>query len=405
MTDRAAGKLRAELEDIALAGEGFHAILRRVAVATGGTVRLVAVHGGLLATSDDAVAPPAASVPASGVPASASTDRGLDGASMRIALAAEGPSTVTCTDGLRARAVAVRAGTRRIGLLLAEEPVDDELLGAAVVPVAIEAVRRDAEAAAVAESASRLVDELRFGPLRDAEELGRAAERFGLVLDRPHAAAVFAYDGPHQRTWETAVRWIETPVREEHGRGWTVLSGAIHAELTRIRERLQGIVGDGTVLAATGPTVTDVASTARSFREAEVVLALLRRRDDVVELPYDALGLPALLLAVPPDRLEAYVHERLGPLLGRADLLATLDAWYATGGSRAAVAEKLGVHRNSVGYRIARVRELTGADPLDAWHARQFQAALDARAVLEALRSVDGPRASGAIDASPRSGR
>lgn len=380
-------ELRAELEDIALAGEGFVAILRRLASATGRTARLVAVHGGLLATSEAEIAPLAASLPASGVPASASTDAGLDAASAHIALAADGATHVVCTDGLAGLAFAVRAGTRRIGLLVVEEPIDEEILEIAAVPVAIEAVRRDAQTAATAESASRLVDELRYGSLRETDQLVRAAAQFGLPLHRPHAAAVFSYDGPNRRAWSTAVKWIEMPVREEGDSGWTVLTGDIPGELSRIRERLQGIVGEGTVLAASGPTVSDVASTPQSFREAEVVLAMLRRRD-AVELPYQATGLCALLLSVAPDRLAAYVDERLRPLLDRPELLETLEAWYAANGSRAAVAERLGIHRNSVGYRIARMRELLGVDPLDPWHARQLQAALDAREVLQALRDL-----------------
>jgi hypothetical protein len=392
MTDRATDPagLRRELEAIALAGEGFHPILERVARESGTTARLVAVHGGLLATSDTGVAPPAASVPASGVPASASTDGGLDAATARIALAADGVTDVVCTDGLSARAVAVRAGARRIGLLVVGAPVDEAVLEAAATPIAIEAVRRDAEAAAIAESASRLVDELRYGSARDAEEQVRAAERFGLPLDRPHAAAVFAYDGPNDRAWSTAVRWIEMPVRQEGAYGWTILTGDVDGELRRIRERLQGIVGEGTVYAATGPVVSDVASTPRSFREAEIVLALLRRRDGEYELPYDTLGLRALLLSVPPDRLEAFVEERLGPLLDRPELLATLTAWYAANGSRAGVADRLGIHRNSVGYRITKIRELLGVDPLDPEHARSLQAALDAAEVVHAMVRREG---------------
>lgn len=377
--------MRSELEQLALDGQGYERILRRLAEVTGRMARLVAVHGGLLATSESSVSTPAASAPASGVPASASTDRGLEPADAQHVLASDTITRVTCTDGLVARSMPVRAGSRRVGILLVAEPTDDAVLQAAVVPIAIEAVRRDAEAAATAESASRLIDELRFGSLRDTAQLTRAAERFGLLLDKPHAAAVFAYDGPHRRAWSTAIRWIEMPVREERDCGWTVLTGEIERELRRIRDRLQGIVGDGVVLAATGPPVTDAASTPRSFREAEIVLALLRREPDALVLPYDALGVRSLLISVPPARLSSFVGATLGRLLDRPELLETLESWFACRGSRAGVAARLGIHRNSVGYRVARVRELLGVDPLDPWHARRLQTALDARAVLQAL--------------------
>lgn len=380
--------LHDRLEELALSGEGFEALLRHLAGASQRVARLVAVAGGLLATSEDGVAPPAASVPASGVPASESLARGVDPAVARNAFRDDAPTTVACTDGMRAVALPLHAGPRRVGLLLLEGELDDEtrrLLDAARVPFAIEAVRRDAEATARAGSAVRLVEELRFGTFRNADQLVRAARRFGLALDRPHAAAVFAYDGTQARTWHTALHWIEMPVFEEDGRGWTILAGDVTSELHRIRARIEGIVGDAPVLAATGSVVDDPVATTRSFREAEMALALLRAEPDRRALAFHELGLRALLLAVPQDRLAAFVATTLGPLLERPELVETLRAWYAANGSRAVVAERLGIHRNSVGYRIARVRDLLGVDPLEPEAARALQAALDGQELLAAL--------------------
>ncbi len=53
------------------------------------------------------------------------------------------------------------------------------------------------------------------------------------------------------------------------------------------------------------------------------------------------------------------------------------------------MAARLDIHRNSVGYRMTRIRELLGADPADQKTARGLQAALDAREVLAALTSMD----------------
>jgi sugar diacid utilization regulator len=270
-----------------------------------------------------------------------------------------------------------------VGLLLLAEPVPEVVLpylAASATAVAIEAVRRDAAAAARAETAGRFIDDLRYGA--PIGEVTRAAERFGLRLDQPHAAAVFAYDGPNRRTWSTALSWLEMPVRQEDTEGWTVLSGDIAREVTRIRTRLQGMVGDVTVLAAAGPEVADPGGTARSFREAEVVLRLLRRRPGEAELLYSSLGLTQLLLSVPPERLRGFVEQQLGPILDRPELITTLDAWLAERGSRAAVADLLHLHRNSVGYRVGQIRQLLGADPLDPTTANSLRTALTARELL-----------------------
>src|SRR5262245_59134321 len=111
-THSSASDVRRDLEQLALSGEGYDGLLRRIAEETGRVVRLIAVHGGLLATSEDGVAPPAASEPASGIPASESLARGLPPLVARSALASDGPTGVVCTDGMHAVAVALRAGPR-----------------------------------------------------------------------------------------------------------------------------------------------------------------------------------------------------------------------------------------------------------------------------------------------------
>ena len=69
------------------------------------------------------------------------------------------------------------------------------------------------------------------------------------------------------------------------------------------------------------------------------------------------------------------------------NLLETLDAWLRHQGSRSAVAEALNLHRNSVGYRMSRVRALLGIDPLNADAGLRLQSALVARTVLQAMNN------------------
>jgi hypothetical protein len=70
-----------------------------------------------------------------------------------------------------------------------------------------------------------------------------------------------------------------------------------------------------------------------------------------------------LLLVAHPGAAEELRHDVLGPVLvrGDADLYVdTLEAWFQAAGSTADAAKALHCHRNTVGYRLGRIAELTG---------------------------------------------
>ncbi|CUU54788.1 PucR C-terminal helix-turn-helix domain-containing protein [Parafrankia irregularis] len=408
--------LARELTELALSGSDWRPVVRRLAAAAGRPVRLLGVHGDVVAANPPGPAGTTGWAGPAGTAGSAGSTGAAAGVSggLTALLTRPGYTEVTCEDGWRGRGATVQAGSRYVGLLLigvgppapeteagsaGQDAADDDrdgldaLVNAARTALAIVAVRRDAEAAARAESASRLANELRFGSPRGHEEMLRSAARFGLDLAVPHAAALFFYDGRHGRAWGTGLTWIESPTARDGELGWTVLTGDIERELGRIRDRLQGMVGpDRPVLAAAGPVVTDngfdLAETTSSFSEAEAVLALLRHRGDGMTLVHSELGLAGLLLAVPRSRLEAFTRAELGPLLERPDLFVTLAAWLETNGSRAAVAERIHVHRNSVGYRMNRVRELLGLQDDEPTRMWRLHAAVVAREVLQALSAA-----------------
>ncbi|MFB9318841.1 PucR family transcriptional regulator [Cryptosporangium minutisporangium] len=365
-----------ELNRLTLGGEGWAAILRRLAAHTGHTAWLFDVHGELLASS---------AAPAGDPPSVRASD-------VAQVFGAERPVPLTMSDGRPVRAASVRADRRRFGIVLLAEPVPPAVvpyLLAATTALAIEAVRRDAAADAGTAAGADLVDELRCGSLRPPDDLTRAAARFGMRLDAPHAGAVFEYDGPHLRAWATALPRAGATALHQGRRAWAVVPGGDGHELDRLRERAQAIVGEGVVRAASGPVVTGADRTAHSFREAEVLLALLLRRGEAVVLPYASLGLAQLLVTVPPERLREFVERHLGPLLPREDLVRTLRAWLASSGSRTAVADALHLHRNSVGYRVGQIKALLGVDPLDPEAIVLLQAALTAQELLLALDEHD----------------
>ncbi|GIG61442.1 Fis family transcriptional regulator [Longispora fulva] len=76
----------------------------------------------------------------------------------------------------------------------------------------------------------------------------------------------------------------------------------------------------------------------------------------------------ALLAGRPAARSADIAHLVLGPLAdpGNAHLLEGLDAFLAAGTATGA-AEHLGVHPQTLRYRLRRVRECTGRDPRTPW--------------------------------------
>ena len=356
----------AELVEMALAGIGWPALVRRLAELSAAPVRLIGVHGGCLAAAPN---PSAA---------------GLDPGEV-TRLDRHGPSAVRCLDGWEATAMRIDAGPRSVGVLAiggTRSANSEQLLEAARLAVAIEAVRRDAQAQARAESAGRLIDEVRFGVLRDPDEVTRIAERFGLRLDRPHVAVAFHYEGANQRTWHAALNWVEYPIRLDQRTGWTILADDV-AERSRIQTRLQGMVGtDAPVVVACGSVVQGALDTPRSFNDAEFTLAVLRRSGGRNELSFDELGTLGLLISVPTERLSRFVTAKLGPILDRPELIDTLTEWYQANGSRTAVAGRLHIHRNSVGYRLAKVGELLGIELSDISSTTDLRTALTAREAL-----------------------
>ena len=76
-------------------------------------------------------------------------------------------------------------------------------------------------------------------------------------------------------------------------------------------------------------------------------------------------------------RLSAPVDQAYTPLAGSAGAtLETLSAYLGTGRSLEAAARSLYVHPNTVRYRLRKVAELTGWDPLDARESFVLQVAL-----------------------------
>jgi DNA-binding PucR family transcriptional regulator len=139
--------------------------------------------------------------------------------------------------------------------------------------------------------------------------------------------------------------------------------------------RLADVFGAGPVVV--GPTVTDLGEAHRSAADA---LSGLRAVVGWPAAPRPVRSvdlLPERALAGDPEAERQLVDRVARPLedAGGA-LLETVDAYLETGGTLEGCARLLFVHPNTVRYRLRRVAEITGRNPVDPRDALVLRVAL-----------------------------
>jgi sugar diacid utilization regulator len=142
---------------------------------------------------------------------------------------------------------------------------------------------------------------------------------------------------------------------------------AIADARTVVDRALESLGGSG-VTAAISTRCAEPADYVRAYGEARQVMTCLRSlsQDPTMRvLTADDLG-PGRLLLASSNRAEArrFSHDALGALLGddehTRDLLMTLQVFFDSGRSVRRSAVTLGVHENTIRYRLARIEEATG---------------------------------------------
>jgi PucR family transcriptional regulator, purine catabolism regulatory protein len=271
--------------------------------------------------------------------------------------------------------------------------------GAAACAVVL--AREQAAATVRREVELHVLDEVLDGALRSEATLLQQARRLGHDLVAPHVALVAHLDqvfaGP-VRAQGRDDRWNglgDVVARVGPGRGarplWRVrqnhaeivwpaaaapdvmqMARAMHAEMSNV---LLDNGGQGALRVSLGVgSVRDgIAGIRRSHQEARQALTLGRRLHGAGSLTrFDDLGVHRLIYAAEGlPELRGLYQETLGDLIdydrqNSAELIHTLDAFFAANGSPKEAAERLGVHRNTVLYRLDRIRDITGYDLDDA---------------------------------------
>jgi purine catabolism regulator len=125
-----------------------------------------------------------------------------------------------------------------------------------------------------------------------------------------------------------------------------------------------------------GRVQSGLAGIRTSYQDAKQALALGRRLHGPGRITrFEELGVYRLIFAAEGlDELDEFHNENLGSLLTYdrehgGELLRTLEAFFTACCSPKEAAAILGVHRNTILYRLERIRDITGLD-LDAADVR-----------------------------------
>lgn len=137
---------------------------------------------------------------------------------------------------------------------------------------------------------------------------------------------------------------------------------------------------------------TDLTAVRAALSEASLARVAARPGSATV-VRHDRDHVP-LLIASAPAAARRLATAVLGPVLTLSDrerdaLLGTLEAWLSQNGSPASAARRLHCHRNTVGYRLRRITELTGRDLARPADVAQLRLALDVLDVLPMSGATD----------------
>jgi sugar diacid utilization regulator len=280
-------------------------------------------------------------------------------------------------DGVAAEAP-IASGDELVGAVLllgpATGPDAAEFLHLAAVAslteVAVEEAREEVEE----NLRGSFLEDLRGRPDLEADEVVRRAARLGcdlsagavalcaeLTSDRPrHVVATIAEDAPGALA------------QHLDGRVYALLPAGtdgperVLARARGLAERLRrhGVVGVSSYY-------SDPGELGRSIQEAELVLDVVRRSGAPIEqdIGTGTYRLLFRVLASHPEEVRSFYEDTVAPVVRyddqyRTDLVGTLEAYLEHNCNMNATAGAIYAHRHTVAYRLERVRELTGLDPV-----------------------------------------
>ena len=140
-----------------------------------------------------------------------------------------------------------------------------------------------------------------------------------------------------------------------------------------------------------GTVITGVKDLARSFREAQAALEVGKVFDtEKLIVSYDNLGIARIIYQLPTTLCEQFLREVFKKASIESldqETLFTIQKFFENNLNVSETSRKLFVHRNTLVYRLEKIKKLTGLDLREFDHAIVFKVAMMVKMYLDSLGS------------------
>jgi sugar diacid utilization regulator len=223
------------------------------------------------------------------------------------------------------------------------------------------------------------LEDLRSRPDLEPREVVRRAARLGCDLARGAVVLCAELTTDRPRHVIATITGDEPGALAEHldGRVYAILPGtggddAPDTTTARGRALATRLRRHGTV--GVSSFYSDPAELPRAIQEAELVLDVLKQGegggwDGVQDIGTGTYRLLFRVLASHPEEVRSFYEDTVAPIVRyddqyRTDLVGTLESYLEQNCNMNATASAIYAHRHTVAYRLERVKELTGLDPM-----------------------------------------
>jgi hypothetical protein len=358
--------LERQLTDFAASRAGLDALVRLVANVSGIPVEIQDAHGGPIATSREGAA--------RGHPGGL-VEPGL----IRVALAS--------------------GAALQLGPMRPEQRVVARFLIGRIAAVVDAVMRRDEAHRPRGVRRGEMMEALLAGRAGSASERRAAALAVGLDPDATfYVAITHAAAGAEARSVLGGLGVVHPAGTSDGGEVWVIEAAGAHGEpaapsaLATVRKRWTTSHSEASATLAISAPSYGLARLHAAAEEARFIATLqgeggLQRRIAFFDSFADLGSMRLLYQLRDSSELRQFVREAVGTLEDgdqRGTLRATVRAFLESAGSHVEAASRLGIHRNTLAYRLRRAAELIGHDVDEPESWLTLHLALRALDVLEA---------------------